>query len=89
MSDNKEEYHETGAGGGGPTPATDHGTENAVGDDMPTTPHMGDASDGGEFLSLQRYHTIGTPGSETRFSRSYAILIADLSSADNSEHLLL
>ena len=56
MSDNKEEYPETGAGGGGSTPATDPGTENAVGDDMPTTPHMGDASDGGEFSSPSPLH---------------------------------
>ena len=56
MSDNKEENPETGAGGGGTTPATDPSTRDAVGDVMPTTPHMGDASDGGEFLSPSTLH---------------------------------
>ena len=44
-------YPETGAGVGGTNPAAGPDTENAVGDDIPTTPHMGDASDGGEFSS--------------------------------------
>ena len=50
MSEN-EENPETGAGVGGTNPAAGPDTENAVGDDIPTTPHMGDASDGGEFSS--------------------------------------
>ena len=51
MSDNNEEYPETGAGGGGSTSATDLGTENAVEQDGSTTPQVGHASDGGEFIS--------------------------------------
>ena len=31
--------------------ATCHGTQNVVGQDLPTTPQVGDASDGGEFSS--------------------------------------
>ena len=51
MSDNNEEYPETGAGGGGTTPVTDPGTENAVEQDESTTPQMGHASEGGKFIS--------------------------------------
>jgi hypothetical protein len=51
MSDNNEEYPETGAGGGGSTPATDPGTENAVEQDRSTTPQVGYASEGGKFIS--------------------------------------
>ena len=51
MSDENEENPETGAGNGGSISATGPGTENAVGHDTPTTPQMGDASDGGDFLS--------------------------------------
>jgi hypothetical protein len=56
MSDNEEEDPETGAGGEGNTPATDPGNTDTVGDDMPTTPHMGFTSDGGEFLSPSTLH---------------------------------
>ena len=51
MSDKNEENPETGAEDGGSIPAAGPGTENAVGNDIPTTPQMGDASDGGEFSS--------------------------------------
>jgi hypothetical protein len=51
MSDNNEEYPETGAGGGGTTPVTDLGTENAVEQDGSTTPQMGYASEDGKFIS--------------------------------------
>ena len=56
MSDKKEEDPETGAGGEGNTPATDPGNTDTVGDDAPTTPHMGDTSDGGEFVSPSTLH---------------------------------
>jgi hypothetical protein len=52
MSDNNEEYPETGARGGGSTPVTDRGTENAVEQDGSTTPQVGYASEGGKFISL-------------------------------------
>jgi hypothetical protein len=52
MSDNNEEYPETGTGGGGITLVTDPGrTENAVEQDESTTPQMGQASEGGKFIS--------------------------------------
>ena len=51
MSDENEENPETGAGDGGSILAAGPGTENAVGNDISTTPQMGDASDGGEFSS--------------------------------------
>jgi hypothetical protein len=51
MSDNNEEYPETGAGGGGTTLVTDPGTENAVEQDESTAPQMGYASEGGKFIS--------------------------------------
>jgi acyl-CoA-binding protein len=41
MSDNNEEYPETGTGGGGTTLVTDPVTENAVEHDESTTPQMG------------------------------------------------
>ena len=49
---------ETGAGGGGNTPVTDpdKNSENAVGHDAPTTPQMGHASEGGEFVSPSTLH---------------------------------
>jgi len=50
MSDQDGDDPETGAGGGGNTPATDPNNNSDVGND-PTTPHMGDRSDGGEFES--------------------------------------
>jgi len=51
MSDQDGDDPETGAGGGGNTPATDpNNNSDNVGND-PTTPHMGDRSDGGEFES--------------------------------------
>jgi hypothetical protein len=45
MSDNNEEYPETGTGGGGTTLVTDPGTENAVAHDESTTPQVGIASE--------------------------------------------
>jgi hypothetical protein len=56
MSDKKEEDPETGARGEGNTPTTDPGNTDTVGDDAPTTPHMGDTSDGGEFVSPSTLH---------------------------------
>ena len=44
MSDENEEDPEIGAEDGGSIPAAGPGTENAVGNDIPTTPQMGDAS---------------------------------------------
>jgi hypothetical protein len=52
MSDQEGDDPETGAGGEGNTPATDpNNNSDNVGNDGPTTPHMGDRSDGGEFES--------------------------------------
>jgi hypothetical protein len=51
MSEENGEDPESGAGVGRTDPATCHGTQNAVGHDLPTTPQVGSASDGGEFSS--------------------------------------
>ena len=51
MSDENGEDPESGAGVGRTDPATCPGTQNAVGHDLPTTPQVGSASDGGEFSS--------------------------------------
>ena len=57
MSDNNEEYPETGTGGGGITLVTDPGrTENAVEQDESTTPQMGHASEVGKFISPSTLH---------------------------------
>jgi hypothetical protein len=47
MLDEDRENPESGAGVGGTDPAACHGTENAVRQDLPTPPYMGEASDGG------------------------------------------
>jgi hypothetical protein len=52
MSDKEGDDPETGAGGEVNTPATDpNNNSDNVENDGPTTPHMGDRSDGGEFES--------------------------------------
>jgi hypothetical protein len=52
MSDNNEEYPETGTGGEGITLVTDPGrTKNAVEQNESTTSQMGHASEGGKFMT--------------------------------------
>ena len=51
MSDENGENPESGARVERTDPATGPGTQNAVGQDLPTTPRVGNASDGGEFSS--------------------------------------
>ena len=51
MSDNNEEYPETGTGGVGITLVTDPGTKDAVEQNESTTSHMGHASEGGKLMT--------------------------------------
>jgi hypothetical protein len=69
MSDENEKHPETGAGGGGSIPETGPGAEYAVKQDMPTTPQVGKAPDGGDFVSPNLPENEGSEGS-TRDVRS-------------------
>jgi hypothetical protein len=68
VSDENEENSETGAGDGGFIPATSAGIEYAIEHDVSTTPQVGHASDGGDFLSPNPHDNEGGEGNTRRAS---------------------